>query len=159
MKQELMLASWTAKHLFPLCLNNTCDSTYMGLRLDTGDNFPDKKTSATEDVVIYVWYANDNAICLDLRVQVGKRCTENDLELRLKALKALRRKALKAYPNLGSFVRDSNIFAELANLVSALDIKHTLQHGSTDSRINASITIKEISEVLNARKNQMEKPE
>ncbi len=139
-------------------------SSWVSLRVkkDDPDAWQTADDRAYQDIGVYVWYAADGCISLDIRphdIGSTKLC---ELERLIKVTKSLRAKTFKGYP-LEHFVRDSDIHTELTKLFAAMGITESVifdpssYQRANDGHQPIGITVKRIADVLTERQGKMQK--
>ncbi len=139
--------------------DNETTSLWLSLRgLVPGDpySYMQDECRAVNDIGLYVWISVNGAISIDLRLRECSSLSLRETELRIKALKRLFVIG-KAY-QFSSFVRDSDVHAEITKALDAIRVKRTMVYhgtGISETYQPVGIAIKRISETIEERLEQM----
>lgn len=139
--------------------DNETTSIWLSLRgLVPGDpySYMQDECRAVNDLGLYIWISANGTVSIDLRLHDCGSLTLRESELRIRVLKRLLVRG-KAYP-FSSFVRGSNVHAEITKALDTLGVKRTLVYhgtGISETYQPVGIAIKRIAETVNMRLEKM----
>ena len=150
---------WGSNDYCSYNVTDTVTSTWISLRaINHSDEYSymNEADRAINDMGVYVWASTDGTVSIDIRLHDIHSLTERDLELRLKHLKALRRKVSKTF-HLDSFSRGADIHTELTRFFAALGVWRSIEYrrdlsGKSNDVFDAvGIAINRIADTLDKR--------
>ena len=170
-KLEIMIPIWPNKSLeqywgsndyVSYSYSDSVTSTWLSLRgvnHDDDSYYMGDLPRAINDFGIYVWASTDGTVCIDLRVHDIHSLTEQELELRLKHLKALRKKVAKTY-QIDSFQRETTVHAELTRFLVALGVWRSIEYVRIDGKAKdkydaIGIAVNRIADTLDSRLDKL----
>lgn len=167
-KIELLIPSWPAQRADAQYgatnygAYSGVDTTKMYFRArDMNSTYVSDDCRAYQDICLYIWFDNDNTVCLDLRLCDIHTMQLYDAEKRIKLLKKMIAKANKSGVIMDNFYRnvdDLGIYDMLKKVVSALGIKRTIQYhgiGTPDTYAPVDDVVSYIAKDVIARRNKM----
>lgn len=154
---------WGSNDYVSYGYSDSATTTWINLRaINHADEYSymNDADRAFNDFGAYIYLSTDGTVSIDIRVHDVHALTERDLELRLKHLKALRRKVSKQYP-LDSFERGADIHTELTRFFAALGVWRSIEYvrdssgKSADKFDPVGIAINRIADTLNKRLDRL----
>lgn len=164
-KHQLHIATWPAANNEQFWGDrnysttvDSCSSAWINLRATIPDErWGDRYTQSVSNIGVYVWFNEDNKICLDLRLRDIYSATLTEAEHLIKTLKQLTSKAKRRYP-VNTFVAGSDLRAELGKFFDALGVKTAIEYnglGQQDSFSPVSSALERITATLAFRQASM----
>ena len=153
---------WGSNDYVTYNYSDSVTSTWLSLRAveHNDDNYyMGDSPRAINDFGVYVWMSTDGTVCLDLRLHDCHSLTEQELEIRLKHLKALRKKVAKKY-QIDCFQSETTVHAELTRFLVALGVWRSIEYvridGKSKDKYDAiGIAVNRIADTLDARLDKL----